>query len=143
MSMTSPQIASTSEVPGDTHNFIVATGAMLEPGKPLSVALAGLPSRNRAGRFVAIALAILVLIAGIWGAATATARTGDLARKAELDERRTRLMEDLVRLENQHRTGVVDPARYASRRGDLFDQLERVYGELDQHAAGPGEGLVA
>ena len=143
ISMTSPQFASTSEVPGDTHSFIVGTGAMLEPGTPLSVTLAGLPSRNRAGRFVAIALAILILIGGVWVAATATARTGDLARKAELDERRTKLMTDLVRLENQHRTGVSDPARYASRRGDLFDQLERVYGELDQQTGAPGEGLVA
>ena len=143
LSMTSPQFASTGEVPGDTHSFIVGTGAMLAPGTPLSVALAGLPSRSRAGRSVAIAVAILVLLAGVWGAATSTARTGDLARRAELGERRGKLMADLVRLENQHRTGVIDPARYAGRRGDLFDQLERVYGELDQSAGAPGEGPVA
>ncbi|MCX6539139.1 MAG: hypothetical protein NT151_09440 [Acidobacteria bacterium] len=143
LSMTSPQFASTNDVPGDTHNFILGTGAMLESGKPLSVALAGVPSRNHAGRFVAIALAVLVLIGGIWGAATATARTGDLARKAELEQRRTKLMADLVRLEKQQRTGAVDATRYASRRSDLFDQLERVYGELDQHTGAPGEGLVA
>lgn len=143
LSMTSPQFASTNEVPGDTHNFILGTGAMLAPGKELSVTLAGVPSRNRAGRFVAIAVAVLVLIGGIWGAATSTARTGDLARKSELEQRRTKLMADLVRLENQQRAGAVDPARYASRRSDLFDQLERVYGELDQHSGATGEGLVA
>jgi hypothetical protein len=53
------------------------------------------------------------------------------------------LLADLVRLENQQRAGGIDAARYASRRAELFDQLERVYGELDQHAGVPGEGLVA
>ncbi|MCX6544276.1 MAG: hypothetical protein NTV05_07650 [Acidobacteria bacterium] len=143
LSITSPQLSSTNEMPGDTHSFIVGTGGVLEPGMELNLALAGLPSRNHAGRFVAIALAVLVLMGGVWGAASAKARTGDLARNAELELRRSKLMADLVRLEAQQRTGAVDAARYAGRRSDLFDQLERVYGELDQHAAAPGEGSVA
>jgi len=69
--------------------------------------------------------------------------SGDVARRAELDERRGKLMAELVRLENQQRAGTVDTTRYASRRGDLIDQLERVYGELDQHASAPGDGPVA
>ena len=143
LSMTSPAFATSSEVPGDTHAFIIGSGPGLEAGKPLSVVLDGVPSRDRTGRFVAIAVAVLVLLGGAWGAVTATARSGDLARRAELEQRRSKLMADLVRLEVQQRSGTVDPARYASRRNDLFDQLERVYGELDQHAAAPDEGLVA
>jgi len=143
LSMTSPQFASTSEQPGDTHNFILGSGAVLEPGKPLSVALAGVPSRSRMGRNVTIVLALLVLIGGLWAAATTPARTGDLARKAELEQRRSKLMADLVRLESQYRAGTGDPARYAARRSNLFDQLDRVYGELDQPTGGRGEGLVA
>ena len=143
LSIASPQFASISEQPGDTHNLILGSGAMLESGKPLSVALAGVPSRSRMGRNVTIVLALLVLIGGLWGAATTPAPTGDLARKAELEQRRSKLMADLVRLENQYRAGAGDPARYAARRGDLFDQLDRVYGELDQPTGARGEGLVA
>jgi len=143
LSMTSPAFATSSEVPGDTHAFLIGTGAGLAPSKELSVTLAGVPSRNRSGRFVAIALAVLVLIGGAWGAATASARTGDLARKAELEQRRTRLMADLVKLENQQRAATIDAARYANRRTELFAQLERVYGELDERGGAPGEGLVA
>jgi hypothetical protein len=143
LSISSPQFASTSESVGDTHAFLLGAGGVLEAGKPVSISLSGLPSRSRVGRYLAIVLAIIVLMGGVWGAAAAGARTADQARRIELEERRGKLMADLARIENQHRSGSLDAGRYASRRRDLFEQLERVYGELDQHHGAPGEGMVA
>jgi hypothetical protein len=53
-------------------------------------------------------------------------------------------MADLVRLEQQARSGGIDASRRASRRAELVAQLERVYGELDDQSGTPGsEGLPA
>ncbi|MEI6668281.1 MAG: hypothetical protein WCP29_09010 [Acidobacteriota bacterium] len=143
LALSSAQLGSVSEVPGDTHSFMLGTGPTLAAGAVLNVALSGVPSRNRTGRYAALVLAVLVLLGGVWGAATASARTGDLARKAEVEQRRARLLAELVRLDKQFQAGGADTTRYQSRRTDLLNQLERVYGELDQHAGGSGEGLVA
>jgi hypothetical protein len=69
---------------------------------------------------------------------SARTTSGDVARRAQLAERRDRLMAELVRVEEQHRAGSLDAARHATRHGELVDQLERVYGELDQQV-GPAE----
>jgi hypothetical protein len=52
-----------------------------------------------------------------------------------LSARRDRLFADLAELEEQHRTGAIDPERFAVRRRELVTALERVYAELDEEAA--------
>jgi hypothetical protein len=47
---------------------------------------------------------------------------------------------DLIRLEQQRRTGIVDASRYTERRRALLAQLERVYRDLDTEG---GQGLAA
>ena len=42
-----------------------------------------------------------------------------------------------MRLENDHRNGRGDRARYAGRREELVAALERVYGALDTDDVGP------
>ena len=46
-----------------------------------------------------------------------------------------RLFADLTDLEDQHRTGAIDPERFAQRRRELVAALERVYAALDEEAA--------
>ena len=143
LTVTSPQLSATRNLAGDSRAFVMGTGPMLAAGKELTVTLEGVPSRNRAGRMLALALALMVLAAGAWSAGTARSATGATARRSQLQERRSKLMTELVRLEQQQRGGTIDPGRYQARRGDLMDQLERIYGELDQHGGPLDEGQVA
>ena len=52
---------------------------------------------------------------------------------------------ELIKLEEQRRTGKVDPVRHQSRKTLLVAQLERIYGELDDQGpvSGGDEGLAA
>lgn len=138
VSMTSPQLGSMSEMPGDPHGVIMGTGAALPAATPLTIGLAGLPTRSFTGQYVALALALLILGGGAWAVATSKGASGDAARRLELMERRDRLMTDLARLEASKRSSATGDVRYDARHNDLLIQLERVYGELDQQG-GPGE----
>ncbi len=141
--MASPQFNSSSEVPNDGRSFLLGTGPALPAGTALSVTLSGLPARSRAGRNVALALACLVLAAGVIGALSSREASGDAGRRHQLHDRREKLMAAMVRLEQQHRAGAVDEARFAVRRSELLAQLERVYGELDQRGGSLGQGQAA
>jgi len=79
------------------------------------------------------------LLAGVWGAMSARHASGDVSRRAALIERRDRLMADLVRAAEQHRSGTLDDRRYGARHADLVAQLERVYGELDRQPGATAE----
>jgi hypothetical protein len=72
-----------------------------------------------------------VLLAGVWAAARAPDPARDGEERKRLIGRREKLLQDLVRLENDHRKGRIDEARFAARREDLVSALEHVYGALD------------
>jgi hypothetical protein len=141
--MASPQFNSSSEVPNDGRSFLLGTGPALPAGTALSITLSGLPTRSRTGRNVALALACLVLAAGVIGALSSREASGDAGRRHQLHDRREKLMAAMVRLEQQHRAGAVDEARFAVRRSELVAQLERVYGELDRRGGSLGQGQAA
>ena len=79
----------------------------------------------------------LVLGIGAWAAYGGHRVSPADARRAQLEARRQKLMADLARLEEQRRAGG-DNDRTLVRRQDLISQLERVYGELDQHGTSSG-----
>jgi len=135
--ISSPQLTATNDMASDSQAVVVGTGPALPPHQEIVLTLSGLPSRSRWGRNVALALAALVLLAGLLAAVTARGASGDVSRMAALTDRRDLLMADLVRVEEQRRAGTVDENRYAARHADLVAQLERVYGELDRQ---PGLG---
>ena len=137
--MSSPQFASANEMAGEGQAFILGSGGPLPAGQDLTLALSGLPSRSRWGRNVSLGLAALILFAGFWAAMSARSSSGDAARRAALVERRDRLMADLVRVEEQRRSGTLDERRHAARQADLLAQLERVYGELDRQPGAAAE----
>ena len=136
--ISSPQFATAKEMAGEGQSLILGTGGTLGANQALAISLSGLPSRTHWGRYTSLALALLVLALGVYGAMSARTTSGAVARRAQLAERRDRLMAELVRVEEQHRAGSLDAARHATRHGELVDQLERVYGELDQQI-GPAE----
>ena len=143
--ISSPQLTTASEMGGDGQPFMLGSGGTLAASQELAISLSGLPSRSHWGRYASVALALLVLALGVYGAMSARSTSGDVARRTQLAERRGTLMADLVRVEEQHRAGTLDDVRYATRHGELVDQLERVYGELDQQVgpAGHGHGSAA
>jgi hypothetical protein len=144
MRIVSPRIARTQEVPLDAQTFVMGSGPRLEAGAPLILRLSGLPHHTRTGVYVALGLVAAIVACAAWigwapGRTSATA-----ARRAVLEQRRDQGLSALAALEEQHRAGTLDGARYASRRASLIAQLERVYGELDA-GGGPagGRGVAA
>jgi len=116
--------------------FIVATGAPIAAGQAFEMTITGLPHHATWPRTLALASALAVILLGVWlGRGPGRAE----AIRAQLQSRRDRLFNELVKLEEQHRAGRVDAAAYEHKRHALVQQLERIYGELD---AG-GEGLAA
>jgi hypothetical protein len=135
----SPQLTAQQEASAGGQPFIMATGARLNAGDPLSLEIRGLPNRSTWMRTAGVALGCLILIAGIWAAVAippASARHG--SRTAA---RREKLFRELVELERQHELGRVEAARYAARRQTLVAELERVMGEMDRPPG--GEGVAA
>lgn len=140
---TSPQVQTHREMPGEGHQFLMGTGPGLPAGSVLAIDLTGLPHHSRAPRYTALALAALIVVFGVWLAVSdgAAARQADRER---LEGRREALLGELVQLEERHRAGRGDPARYEARRRDLFAQLEQIYARLDEmdpaFVSGPAPG---
>jgi hypothetical protein len=87
-------------------------------------------------RNVALALAVTILLGGVWGSLRArTLTAGEVDRRRRLDARRDRLFTELVAIEEQHRTGALEGERYATRRAELVAALENLYAEIDDEAA--------
>jgi hypothetical protein len=146
MRLASPQAPALRETTLQGTPFLVATGASLAAGTPLSVTLSGLPHRSDLPLYVTLALAAGVAAWGVWLAAVARpdASTGAERRRA-LETRRDRGLAALASLDEERRSGRVEGTLYAARRAALLDQLERVYSELDGSGGVPGgdRGLAA
>ncbi len=136
--LSSPQITNQREMPAQGQTFIAAAGGAINAGQPISLTLSGLPHHSSAPRRIALLLAIAIAAAGAMAAMKPTsADPSGAAERKRLLARREKLLNDLVRLEADHRTGRVDNQRYAARREDLVGALEHVYGLLDDDQASP------
>jgi hypothetical protein len=143
----SPQLKEQREMPADGEVFIAATGGAVNAGQPIELTVGGVPHHDQTPRRVALALAAVVVLTGVW---FATRPVGDASGLAEhrrrLVARREKLFGELTRLEHDHRQGRADARRYAARREDLVAALEVVYGALDdvtERASADREGLAA
>ena len=134
MRLESPQMTEQREMAAEGHTYIVGQGPAVQAGTTLSFTFSNLPHAPTWPRNVALALAVVILAAGVWASSRVPKLTMDRGRE-RLEQRRERLFADLTALEQQHRAGGVDPAHYAERRGELVAALERVYAEIDRRAA--------
>jgi hypothetical protein len=136
----SPQLKEQREMPADGETFIAATGGPVSAGQPLQLVVDGVPHHSQAPRRIALAIAVAILAAGGW---FASRPSGDpqagAAERQRLIARREKLLNELARLEQDHRAGRGDARRYAPRREELITSLEAVYNALDSHdpEAGP------
>jgi len=138
MTLTSPQLSRTQDSVIEGTPVSVGMGKELAAGQPLTLTVSGLPHHSSTPRTIALLLAVGIIVLGAW----ATVRHGrtpadDAGERKRLIARRERLFQDLVRLEHDQRRGRVDPARYSTRREELLQALEHIYGALEEGDAGP------
>jgi hypothetical protein len=136
MRLASPQMNEQREMAADGQTYVVGQGPGIGAGERLSFNFTNLPHEARWPRYVAVALAVVILAAGWWGGTRAGREPGAQASGQDrLEKRRKQLFNELTALEEQHRAGGVDSSRYAARRAELVAALERVYAEIDRLAA--------
>ena len=130
--LTSPNISRQQEMPADGQTYIAAAGdAPIPAGQLITLNVTGLPHHSPVPRYAALSLAGLIVLIGIVALRRPVAAEGQAAERKRLVARREKLLQDLVRLEQDHRRGRVDAARYGERRQALIEALEHVYGALD------------
>jgi hypothetical protein len=147
MKLSSPQIQQQQDTAVEGTPVIIGAGGTLPAGQPFSLSVTGLPHHSSMPRRVALTLAVVVILAGVWAS---TRRPDPGARASErkrLIARREKLFQDLLRLENDQRRGKIDGRRFSVRREELLASLEQVYGALDSDDLTPEptgrEGLAA
>ena len=136
MQVTSPQAPQRRDIAAEGDTYILGQGPSLKAGDTMTIAFSGLPHQPVWPRNLALALAALIVGAGVW----ASVRPGRLTaavqeRRRKLAASRDRLFAELTTIEEQHRAGTIDPERYGQRRRELVSSLERIYAELDEEAA--------
>ena len=132
----SPQFAQTREMTSEGQTYLVASGAPVAAGTPITVTLEGVPRHPRWPRDTALALAVIILAFGVWGAAIDGRNSPEReAVRKQLQARREKLLNELSSLEQRHRAGTIPRDRYERRRGAIVEELENVLGELDEVAA--------
>jgi hypothetical protein len=128
----SSQISRQQEFPAGGETYIASTGGAVAAGQPISIEIAGLPHHSRAPRWIALALAAGIIVAGAWfGGPPAGEAPDSGGEQRRLITRREKLLNTLVRLEQDHRQARIDGDRYRTRRDELMAALEHVYGALD------------
>lgn len=135
MTMTSPQITQQRDMNAEGQTYMVGQGPPLEAGREVSISFTGLPHAPVWPRNLALALAMLVLLAGTYGAVRGRQGRGAAAQRERLVAERERLFRELTALEESHRRGEADPTLYGVRRRQLVVALERIYAALDEEVA--------
>jgi hypothetical protein len=101
----------------------------------LSVDISGLPHRPAWPRYAAMALGLMVLAGGAWGASRTGGHSAAAVARAELEKRREAAFTELLRIERRATPGQPEDARTGGRRAELKAELERIYGELDEESS--------
>jgi len=134
----SRQVNRRVEVPSETRggtDYMLGSGPRVAAGTPFTLELAGLPHHSRMPSNVALAIALVILGIGGWGAAAAPGPSAGDKGRDRLLARREALFMDLVKVERQHRAGKIGATKHKSRRAELFRALERVYQRREEDAA--------
>jgi hypothetical protein len=130
--LTSPNITRQQEMPADGQVYIAGAGdAAIPAGQPITLTVTGLPHHSVIPRYVALSLAAIIVLVGIVILRRPVEGETAAAGRKRLIARREKLLQDLVKLEQDHRRGRLDASRYGERRQALIEALEHVYGALD------------
>ena len=143
LSISSPQFTSVGDVKAEDGNtFLLGSGGAMPAGSTLAIQLSGLPVHSSTPRNVALGVAILIALSGVWLARPGAA--GSRESRKGLMARRDTLLGELARIEERIRASGSESAKDAARRQRIVAELEQIYGELDEASPrGGGEGLAA
>jgi hypothetical protein len=137
ITLSSPQLSRQQEMTASGETYIAATGGAVAAAQPFELTLDNLPHHSSVGRWIALSLAGTVIVVGVFLGRGARESTALAAERKRLTSRRDKLFNDLVRLEQDHRSGKVGEGRYAARREEIVAALEHIYGALDADDMGP------
>jgi hypothetical protein len=145
MVVSSPHLTTIREGSEGGKLFVAGTGPALAAGSVLSVDISGLPHHPAWPRYAALALGLLALVAGAWGAVRTGGRSAATSARQQLETRREEVFGELLRIEQRRKPGQPEDGRAEERGAELRAELERIYGELDADSSGPrgDEGLAA
>ena len=100
-----------------------------------------MPHHSPTPRYIALTLAVVILVAGIWAGWRARDETGANASERKRLDRAPREAVRRARAAGPRRTGR---PRYAARREEILSALEHIYGALDSDDdVVPGPGATA
>ncbi|MEO7272655.1 MAG: hypothetical protein ABIX28_13625 [Vicinamibacterales bacterium] len=135
MRLESPQIAQSRDIQAQADTYLLGQGPAINTGGRLAFTISGLRHHPLWPRNLALGLAALVLVAGLWASARpARAVAAEEARRQKLMAKRDKLFAELAGLEAQRARGL-DEARYDAQRSPLIQALERIYVELGEDLA--------
>ncbi len=145
MTLESPQATTVRETSFQGQPYLVAMGNGIAAGTPLTVTLRGLPHRSATPLYLALAIAVALIVWGVWAAARAALQPAEAVRRREFEDRRRRGLSALIALDEQERAGAIDVRSYGDKRAILLRELEHVYRALDAMGDLPGgdHGLAA
>jgi hypothetical protein len=136
--LVSPQLTNQQELTSEGERYIAAVGPPIAAGQPISLWLQDLPRQSAVPRWIALVTAGAIVLAGAWASIRRPrGADGRGAERRRLLGERSRLLNELVRLEQDRRTGQGDDRRYTARREELLSALEQIYAALDRDGAGP------
>ncbi len=142
LSLSSPQFTTVGDVKADDGvTYILARGGALPAGGALTIQLANLPVHSSTPLNVALGLAIVIAVGGIWLSLPSRTKSSDAVKR--LLARRDALLADLATIEARTRTSGSESAKDAARKQRIVAELEQIYGELDASPQGGGEGVAA
>ena len=134
MRLTSAQVAQQREMPSEGQLYILGQGPAIPLGGSVEFAFSGLPHHATWPRNVALGLVVLILVAGAVSSTRGRGTATPEAARRTLEDRRERLFEELVQLEQSQRAGRLVAESYSARRQQLVTSLERIYAALDDEA---------
>ena len=138
--LSSPAISRQQDLSEQGEAFIAAAGGPVPPDQAIELTISGLPHHSGVPRWTALGLAIAIIGLGAWAASKpAAAEPTRAAERKRLITRRDKLLAELVRVEQEFRSGRLDPRKHAARRDELIGALEPLYGALDIDAAAAPE----
>jgi len=137
LKLASAQFTRNEETVIEGTTVVLGIGGELPSGQPFGMTISGLPHHSSVPRNIALGLAVVIIAAGVWAATSSRQPEDRAGERKRLIARREKLLQDLVRLEQDHQHGKVDGSRYTARREELLLALEHVYGALDDDDAGP------
>ena len=129
--LASPNVARQQEMPADGQMYIAAAGSgPVAAGQTISLSITELPHHSRLPRWIAMGIAAAIVLIGIVALRRPADPDEQGSVRKRLVARREKLFQELLRLEQDHRRGRIDAARYGERRTALLEALENVYGAL-------------